>query len=398
MANDERESVGDHFPHFATEAIHAGQDPDQWTSKSVVPLISLSTTFKQETPGKPFPYEYTRGGNPSRTVFEKCIASLEAAKSAIATSSGLAAQSTIVQILKSGDHVVSMGDVYGGTHRQFRVVVTKFGINTTYIDATDLSQVEAAIQENTKIVWVESCTNPLLRMVDVRGLVKLVKSKNKDIIVVVDNTFMTPYFQRPLEMGADLVLHSVTKYLNGHSDVLMGVICLNDEELEKRLRFVQFAVGMVPSPFDCYLANRGLKTLHLRMREHQRNAKAVAQLLSTSPHVTETIYPGLPSHPQHELAKTECKGFGGMVSFRIKGGLEQAQKFTQAVKVFILAESLGGYESLVDVPSLMTHASIPAEDREKLGISDSLIRLSVGLEDTQDLLDDLTQALEVSQV
>jgi cystathionine gamma-lyase len=213
--NGVAESVGEHFPHFATQAIHAGQDPDQWASRAVVPLISLSTTFKQDTPGKPFPYEYSRGGNPTRTVFEKCIASLEAAKSAIATSSGLAAQSTIVQILKAGDHIVSIGDVYGGTHRQFRVVVSKFGIETTYVDATDLSQVEAALQENTKMLWLESCTNPLLRMVDVRALVKLVKSKNKDIIVMVDNTFMTPYFLRPLEMGADLVLHSVTKYLNG---------------------------------------------------------------------------------------------------------------------------------------------------------------------------------------
>jgi cystathionine gamma-lyase len=293
MEDGESGGAVETYPHFATQAIHAGQDPDQWKSRAVVPLISLSTTFKQDTPGKPFPYEYSRGGNPTRTVFETCIASLEAAKYAISTSSGLAAQSTIVQILSSGDHIVSMGDVYGGTHRQFRLVVSKFGIETTYVDATDLSQVEAAIRDNTKMVWVESCTNPLLRMVDVQALVDVVKSKNKDIMVVVDNTFMTPYFQRPLEMGADIILHSVTKYLNGHSDVLMGVLCLNDEELEKKLRFVQFAVGMVPSPFDCYLANRGLKTLHLRMREHQRNAMAVAQLLANSPHVTDTIYPGL---------------------------------------------------------------------------------------------------------
>jgi cystathionine gamma-lyase len=280
------------YPHFATQAIHAGQDPEQWKSLAVVPPISLSTTFKQHVPGEPLQYEYSRGGNPTRTVFETCIASLEAAKYAIAASSGLAAQSNIMQILNSGDHIVSTGDLYGGTHRQFRLVVSKFGITSSYIDATDLSQVEAAIKDNTKMVWVESCANPLLRMVDLKALVELVKSKSKDIIVVVDNTFMTPYFLRPLELGADIVLHSVTKYLNGHSDVLMGVLCLNDDELEKRLRFIQFAVGMVPSPFDCYLANRGLKTLHLRMREHERNAKAVARLLSTSPHVTDTIYPG----------------------------------------------------------------------------------------------------------
>lgn len=388
---------GAHFPHFATIAIHTGQDPDRWESKAVVPPITLATTFKQTSPGKPFPYEYSRGGNPTRDVFEECVAALEGAKHGIAASSGLAAQSVIVQILKTGDHIVSMNDIYGGSHRYFRLIASQAGIQTTFLDVNDFKAMEEAIKENTKIVWMESPTNPLLRMVDIKAAVEIVKKKRKDIVVVVDNTFLSPYFQRPLELGADVVYHSVTKYINGHADVTMGIVCLNDDELAKKIRFVQFAGGAVPSPFDCYLANRGLKTLHIRMREHQRNAIAVARFLEGSPYVTETLYPGLPSHPQHELAKRQCKGFGGMVSFRIKGGLEQSKKFCSAVKVFVLAESLGGYESLVDHPYLMTHASIPKEEREKIGVTADLIRLSVGLEDTQDLIDDLEQALKASQ-
>lgn len=394
---DENGPVEEGFPHFATLAIHAGQEPEQWASKAVVPLISLSTTFQQDTPGNPFPFEYSRGGNPTRNVFEKCIAALEGATHAIATSSGLGAQSAIVQTLKSGDHIVAMEDIYGGSHRYFRKILGNFGVETTFVDATDIKNLEAAIRDNTKMLWVETPTNPLLRLVDIRGVVELARSKKEDIVVVVDNTFMTPYFQRPLELGADIVYHSVTKYLNGHTDVLMGVICTSNDELEKKIRFVQFAGGSVPSPFDCYLANRGLKTLHLRMREHQRNAFAVARFLESSPYAEDVVYPGLPSHPQHELAKRQCKGFSGMVSFRLKGTLENAKKFFAALKVFILAESLGGYESLAEIPSLMTHASIPEDDRARLGISDTLIRLSVGIEDGDDLVEDLKQALKASQ-
>ncbi|KAL5486877.1 hypothetical protein EMCRGX_G019413 [Ephydatia muelleri] len=385
------------FAHFATTATHAGQDPDQWNIRSVVPPISLSTTFKQSSPGKPFPYEYSRGGNPTRDVFEKCVSALEGAKHGIAAASGLAAQSMIAQTLKTGDHIICMNDVYGGTHRYFRLILSQFGVKVTFLDASNLKAVEEAFQENTKVVWVESPTNPLLRLVDLAAVVALTREKKPDAIVVVDNTFMSPYFQRPLDFGADIVYHSVTKYLNGHSDVIMGVVCTNSDELGKKLRFQQMAGGAVPSPFECYLANRGLKTLHLRMREHQKNAFAVARFLQASPHVTEVMYPGLPSHPQHELAKRQCRGFSGMVSFRIKGTLENAKKFLESLKVFILAESLGGYESLVDLPALMTHASIPAEEREKLGISDTLIRLSVGLEDEEDIVDDLDQALKASQ-
>ncbi|KAL5486743.1 hypothetical protein EMCRGX_G019262 [Ephydatia muelleri] len=384
------------FPHFGTLATHAGQDPDQWNTRAVVPPISLSSTFKQASPGKPFPYEYSRGGNPNRDVFEKCMASLENARFAIATSSGVAAPTLIAQTLESGDHIVCV-DVYVGTLRYFKSILSRFGIQATFLDTIDLPSVEKAIQENTKMVWMEASTNPLLRMVDIGAVAKLAKGRKPDITVVIDNSFMTPYFLRPLDHGLDIVYYSVTKYLNGHTDVTMGVLCTNNDDLAKKLRFQQFAGGAVPSPFDCYLANRGLKTLHLRMREHQKNAFAVARFLQASPHVTEVMYPGLPSHPQHELAKRQCRGFSGMVSFRIKGTLENTKKFLESLKVFILAESFGGYGSLVDHPALMTHKYASAEERERIGVSDTLVRLSVGLEDMEDLLTDLEQALKSSQ-
>lgn len=385
------------FPHFGTAATHAGQDPDQWSFRSVVPPISLSTTFKQSVPGVPDPYEYSRSGNPTRGVFEKCVAALEGAEFGIATSSGLAAQNLLCHMLKSGDHVLCMNDLYGGTFRYFNELTTKYGVERSFVDISNLDNLRASLQDNTKMVWLESLSNPLLRYVDLEAAVEIIRGRNKDIIVVVDNTFLTPYFLRPLQLGATIVYHSVTKYLNGHSDVVMGVICTNNKQLAEKMVYLQNATGVVPSPFDCYLANRGLKTLHLRMQQHQRGALAVAHLLAASPLVEEVIYPGLPSHPQHAAISRQCTGFSGMVSFKIKGGIENVKKFFSALKVLTLAESLGGYESLVDYPTTMTHASIPKEQREAIGITENLVRCSVGLEDVQDLLDDLTQALKASQ-
>nr|QHX41454.1 cystathionine gamma-lyase-like protein [Halisarca dujardinii] len=383
------------FPHFGTDAIHAGQDCKQWKSKAVIPGIFLSTTYQQDVPGQPDLYEYTRGGNPTRTVLQSCVAALENAKHGLVAASGLAATSMVLQMLSAGDHIVSVNDVYGGTNRFFRKVLSKYNIECSLVDATNAENVEKAITDKTKVVWVESSTNPTLQCIDIQAVANTVH-KHKDVILVVDNTFMTPYFLRPLDLGADVVLHSATKYLNGHTDVLMGVLCTNSDSIADKLTFYQYAVGAVPSPFDCYMVNRGLKTLHVRMRMHQENAMAVAKFLETSPHVVKVLYPGLPSHPTHEVAKRQCKGYSGMVSFVLKGDLSNVTKFSQSTKVFILAESLGGYESLIDVPSVMTHASVPAEEREQLGIKDTLVRLSVGLEECGDLVEDLRQALEAA--
>ncbi|EDO42530.1 predicted protein [Nematostella vectensis] len=381
------------FEHFGTLAIHAGQEPEKWTSRAVVPPISLSTTFKQDAPGVYKQYEYSRSGNPTRTCFEECVAALEGGKHGIATSSGLAATMLLVHTLKSGDHIACIDDVYGGTNRYFsRIMTPSMGIEVTFHDYTNLDNLKKAIKPNTKMVWVETPTNPTLKLTDIQGAADIVH-QHEGVMMVVDNTFMSSYFQRPLSLGADAVMHSVTKYMNGHSDVCMGVIATNNDELAKKLKFLQFASGPVPSPFDCYLANRGLKTLHVRMREHERNAKAVASFLEKDPRVTAVKYPGLQSHPQHELAKRQMTGFGGMVTFYIKGDLNTATEFLKQVKVFTLAESLGGFESLCEHPAVMTHASVPPAQREVLGISDTLIRLSVGLEDTKDLINDLDQAL-----
>lgn len=310
--------------------------------------------------------------------------------------SGMAATTMLCQMLKMGDHVVAMNDLYGGTYRFFKQVLSQYGIESTFIDTTNLKTVEDAIKPNTKMIWLESLTNPLLRYTDLEAVVKIAKQK-PGIQVIVDNTFMTPYFIRPLELGADIVYHSVTKYLNGHSDVVMGAIITNSEEIYKKLKYLQNASGCIPSPFDAYLANRGLKTLHVRMRQHQKNATAVAKFLETSPHITKVLFPGLPSHPQHELVKRQAKGFSGMVTFYVKGDITNVKKFFSGLKVVLLAESLGGYESLVDHPATMTHAAIPKEEREKLGVTDTLVRMSVGLEEAEDLIEDLEQALKGSQ-
>jgi cystathionine gamma-lyase len=381
---------------FSTRAIHAGQDPEKWKSRAVVPPISMSTTFQQFAPAEHAGYEYSRSGNPTRQCLEESIASLENAKYALCFASGLAATMSITHLLKAGDHVICFDDLYGGTNRYFRTCASKMGIETTFTDMRDIENIKKAIQPNTKLIWIETPTNPIMKMVDIAAVSELLKSR-RDIISVVDNTFMSSYFQSPLNLGADIVMHSLTKYMNGHSDVVMGALATSNEEIYEKMKYYQNSLGTVPSPFDCFLVNRGLKTLHLRMERHAHNALKVAEFLEAHLSVEKVVYPGLKSYPQYELAKRQCSGFSGMVSFYIKGGLAEAQKFIVSLKIFTLAESLGAIESLAELPSLMTHASVPVEQRVTLGISDNLVRLSVGVEDIADLLQDLKQALALSQ-
>jgi len=379
-----------HYKGFGTRAIHAGCAPDP-SSGAVITPISLSTTFQQSSPGVHAGYDYSRSGNPTRDALEKNIAALENAKHALTFSSGLAATSTITHLLNAGDHVVCMDDVYGGTRRQFTRITSRHGLTFSYVDFSKEGALEGAITNKTKLAWLETPTNPLLKITDIARVAEIAKKHN--IIFVVDNTFMSPYFQNPLDLGADIVMHSVTKYINGHSDVVMGVLATNKKELFDDLKFLQNGIGSVPSAFDSFLALRGIKTLHVRMREHERNAFKVATYLSSHPKVERVVYPGLPSHPQHELAKKQMKGFGGMVTFFLKGTKNESTIFLEKIKIFALAESLGGVESLIELPSVMTHASVPAEERAKLGISDTLIRLSVGIEEADDLIADIEQAL-----
>ncbi|XP_071377752.1 cystathionine gamma-lyase-like [Centroberyx affinis] len=381
------------FKSFATEAIHVGQEPEQWKSMAVVPPISLSTTFKQYGPGNHAGFEYSRSGNPTRNCLEKAVAALDGAKHCLALASGLAATMTITHMLKAGDGIVCMDDVYGGTNRYFQRVAAPLGLGVTLVDCTKPELLKAALKPNTKLVWIETPTNPTMKVVDIKTCAEVVHNHNKDIVVVVDNTFMSAYFQRPLALGADICMYSATKYMNGHSDVVMGLVSVNREDLYERLKFLQNALGAVPSPFDCYLCNRGLKTLHLRMEQHFKNAMAAAKFLEADPRVDRVIFPGLPSHPQHELMKRQCTGCPGMITFYIKGNMEHASTFLSSLKVFAIAESLGGYESLAEHPAVMTHASVPEKERSVLGISDTLIRLSVGLEDEADIIEDLEQAL-----
>uniref|UniRef100_A0A2M4CUB2 cystathionine gamma-lyase n=1 Tax=Anopheles darlingi TaxID=43151 RepID=A0A2M4CUB2_ANODA len=378
---------------FSTKAIHVGQDAEQWNSRAVVPPISMSTTFKQSGPAQHAGFEYGRSGNPTRDVLERCLASLDNGKFGLTFASGLGATTTVITMLKSGDHVVAGDDLYGGTNRLLRNVAMKMGIEIDFIDLTNLEQVEQAIKPNTKLFWMETPTNPLLKVIDIRA-VSEIAHKRPGIVVVVDNTFLSAYLQRPLDLGADVVMYSLTKYMNGHSDVIMGAMVTSDEQIYERLKFLQNATGIVPSPFDCYLVNRSLKTLALRMERHKSNSLAIAQFLEGHPKVERVLHPGLPSHPQHELAKRQTYGHSGIMSFYIRGGLEEASVFLKALHVFTLAESLGGYESLAELPSVMTHASVPLEQRVTLGITDALVRLSVGLEDSDDLIGDLKQALE----
>ncbi|KAK5576005.1 hypothetical protein RB653_007141 [Dictyostelium firmibasis] len=377
---------------IGTNVIHAGQAADKNTGAVIVP-ISLSTTFLQPSPGVLHSeYDYSRSGNPTRKAFEECIAACENAKYALSFASGLATLTTITHLLKSDDEVISIDDVYGGTRRYFTRVASNFGLKFSFVDLSTLDDLKNAFTDKTKLVWIETPTNPLLKVADIKAVADFVHSRGA--ILVVDNTFMSPYFQNPLDLGADIVMHSVTKYINGHSDCVMGVLATNNDELFAKLKFLQNSIGAVPSPFDCFLAIRGLKTLHVRMEAHQKNAFAICNFLEKHPKVERVIYPGLPSHPQHELCKRQMKGFGGMVVFFVKGSIDQSRSFLENIKLFALAESLGGVESLIELPSVMTHASVPAEERAKLGISDTLIRLSVGIEDINDLLADISQALD----
>ena len=377
-------------PGFATRAIHAGQAPDPTTGAVTVPIYQTST-FAQQAPGRHRGYEYARTGNPTRAALEQCIAALEGGKHGLAFASGMAAEAAIMQLLKPGDHTVAVDDLYGGTYRLFRRVLEPMGLSFSFVDGSDLTAVERALSSETRLVWLESPTNPLLKLVDVDAVSAL--AHQHQAMVVVDNTFMSPYFQRPLALGADIVVHSATKYLGGHSDLIGGTLVVNRDDLHEQLAFLQNAVGGVPGPMDAWLVLRGLKTLAVRMREHDRNARQVATFLRSHPRVDRVFYPGLPDHPQRDLAKRQMSGFGGMISFEVKGGLESARTVVERTQLFTLAESLGGVESLIELPAAMTHASIPAETRRAHGVADGLIRISVGLEDVADLISDLDRAL-----
>lgn len=380
---------------FATKAIHVGQEADPATGAIITPIYQTST-FVQEEIGKHKGYEYARTGNPTRTALEQCLASLENARHGLCFASGLAAEGNVMNLLSAGDHVVVGEDVYGGTYRLFQKVLTRYGLTFSFVDAQDLSKIEGAIKENTKMVWLETPTNPLLRLVDIKAIAQLAKSKN--LITVVDNTFASPYFQQPLSLGADVVVHSTTKYLGGHSDVVGGAIMTSDDKLYETMKFHQNSVGGTPGPFDCWLTLRGVKTLAIRMEAHHANAMKVADFLTGCPQIEKVIYPGLADHPQNDLARKQMSGYGGMVSLVVRGGMENANKFASSTKLFALAESLGGVESLISHPATMTHAAIPQADREARGIVDGLVRLSVGIEHHDDLIKDLEQALATVKV
>ena len=378
------------MPGFSTRAVHAGQEPDRSTGAVVVPIYQTST-FAQEAVGKHRGYEYSRTGNPTRAALEQCIASLEGGAHGLAFASGMAAEAAIMQLLKPNDHTVAVDDLYGGTYRLFRRVLEPMELTFSFVDGSDLQAVERALTDRTRMVWVESPTNPLLKLVDIEAVSKLAHANKA--LVVVDNTFMSPYFQRPLSLGADIVVHSATKYLGGHSDVIGRTLVVDREDLLEQLAFLQNALGGVPGPLDAWLVLRGLKTLAVRMREHDRNARLVAAFLSEHPKVARVFYPGLPSNPQRELARRQMSGFGGMISFEVKGGLEPARRVVERTQLFTLAESLGGVESLIELPAAMTHSSIPTETRRAHGVADGLVRLSVGIEDVADLISDLDRAL-----
>jgi len=375
---------------FETRAIHAGCEPDSGTGAIMTPIFQTST-YVHESPGKHKGYDYSRTHNPTRTALEKNIASLEEGNYGLAFSSGMSAISTVTQLLDADDHVICCDDVYGGTFRLFDKILKRYNLEFDFVDITSSQSLERYIKSNTKLIWLESPSNPLLKLVDIEAIAKIAKSRG--IVTVVDNTFATPFFQQPLKLGAGIVMHSTTKYLNGHSDVIGGALVTNDQYLYNKLQFLQNAVGAVPSPFDCFLVLRGIKTLAVRMERHAGNALKIAEFLESHPKVRKVIYPGLKSHPQHELARKQMSGFAGIITFFIKGGLEAARRFLEKVKIFSLAESLGGVESLIEHPAIMTHASLPKEVREKIGISDELIRVSVGIENVDDLIDDLKQAI-----
>ncbi len=375
---------------FSTRAIHAGQEPDPTTGSVMTPIYQTST-YAQAGLGEHKGFEYSRSGNPTRAALEACMASLEEGTYGLAFASGMAAETAILSLLSAGDHIVSCDDTYGGTYRIFERVMRRYNVEASYVAAGNVAAYEQAIRPHTKMIWLETPTNPLLGLIDIQSVAALAHQKN--LLVVVDNTFASPYFQQPLKLGADIVVHSTTKYINGHSDIIGGALVTSNEEVYQAIKFYQNAAGGVPGPFDSWLTLRGIKTLAVRMRQHEANALAVARFLHEHPRVEKVYYPGLPSHPDHELAKRQMSGFGGMVSFQFKGTYADVAQMVRRFRVFALAESLGGIESLVCHPASMTHGSIPREIREARGLTDTLLRLSVGIEDIEDILSDLEQAL-----
>jgi cystathionine gamma-lyase len=377
---------------FATRAIHAGQTPDP-TTGAVMPPIYATSTYVQKSPGVHQGYEYSRTQNPTRNAYERCIADLEGGTHGYAFASGMAATATVLELIDSGSHVVAMDDLYGGTRRLFqRVRQRSAGLEFTFADLSDMAAVQASVRPNTRLIWIETPSNPTLRLVDLAAVARF--ARERKLLTAVDNTFATPWSQRPLELGCDIVVHSATKFLNGHSDMVGGVAVVGEAELAERMGFLQNSIGAVGGPFDSFLALRGLKTLPLRMRQSSESALAIARRLEKHPRVERVLYPGLESHPQHALARRQMQnGFSGIVTFFIRGGLEPARRFLERCEIFAIAESLGGVESLIDHPGIMTHASVPEDQRRALGISDALIRMSVGIEDTDDLITDLEQAL-----
>jgi cystathionine beta-lyase/cystathionine gamma-synthase len=382
--------IPDREPSIDTLAIHAGQEPDPVHAAVMQPIV-LSSTFAQAEPGKPKRYEYSRSGNPTREALESCLAALEGGSRGFAFASGSAATLTLLSRLRPGEHVVSGDDVYGGTFRLFDKVVKPLGIETTFVDMRDLTRIEAAIRPSTRLVWMETPTNPMLKLFDIRAIAGLARARG--LPLVVDSTFASPVLQRPLELGASVVMHSNTKYINGHSDVVGGALVTSDAEIAESLTFLQNAIGAVPSPMDCYLVLRGIKTLPVRMRQHSAAALELARRLEAAGGVVRVHYPGLASHPDHELCRRQMASAGGMISVDLAGGLDASRRFLSALRIFTLAESLGGVESLAEHPAIMTHASIPAEIRQAGGIGDGLVRLSVGLEGVEDLWQDLERAL-----
>lgn len=390
------ERPGDSKLALDTLAIHAGYEPDP-VYGAVMPPIVLSTTFAQDGPGQLFPgrFEYGRSGNPTRNALEGCLAAIEGGKHGLTYASGCAATINALHLLSPGDHVIVGDDVYGGTFRIFDRIMKPLGLTASFIDMSDLSNVKKAVRPKTKLVWMETPSNPMLKIFDIAGVAEIARGIGAPL--AVDNTFATPVLQRPLDLGASIVVHSTTKYLNGHSDAVGGAIVTRDDALAERLRYLQNAIGAVPSPFDCYLVLRGLKTLPVRVRQHVASATTIATRLEKHAQVARVIYPGLSSHPGHALASKQMKGAGGMISFDLEGGLEPSRAFLRALRIFVCAESLGGVESLAEHPAIMTHASIPAENRRALGIADGLIRLSVGLEDVDDLWADLERGFSAAR-
>lgn len=377
---------------FGTKAIHAGIEPDPTTGAIMTPIYQTST-YVQASPGKHKGYEYSRTQNPTRDALQKNLAALENGKHGLVFASGLGATDAVLKLLKPGDEIIASNDLYGGTYRLFTKIYQDFGLKFQFIGMGNAANVEQYVNERTKLIWIETPTNPLLNIIDIRTVAEV--AKKRGVMLCVDNTFASPYLQNPIDLGADIVMHSVTKYLGGHSDTVMGALIMNDDELAKRLAFIQNASGAVAGPQDCFLVLRGVKTLHLRMQRHCENAKVVAEFLASHPKVGKVYYPGFENHPNHTIAKAQMRGFGGMVSFTLQGDdMPEAIKLMESFKVFSLAESLGGVESLCTHPATMTHASIPKAEREKAGLKDTLIRLSVGVEDAEDLLEDLRQAIE----